>query len=41
MPDWQARRNVQAAVHAGFKEWLVRTGNLRQISDLNLAQQAL
>ena len=27
-------REVQETLHAGFKEWLVKTGNIRQLSDL-------
>ena len=38
-PD-ATRRDVQAAVHAGFKNWLVRTGNIRQVADL-MDQQSL
>jgi len=28
------RSEVQATLHAGFKDWLQRTGNLRQVTDL-------
>ena len=28
------RAEVQAAMHEGFKEWLHRTGNMRQVQDL-------
>ena len=35
----QMRREVQATVHAGFKDWLQRTGNIRQVTDL-MAQQS-
>ena len=27
-------REVQQALHVRFKEWLVRTGNMRQLHDL-------
>ena len=28
------RSEVQATLHAGFRDWLQRTGNLRQVTDL-------
>ena len=28
------RCEVQATLHTGFKEWLQRTGNIRQVTDL-------
>lgn len=34
----QVRREVQATLHAGFKDWLQRTGNARQITDLMAMQ---
>ena len=30
----KVRRDVQAAVQEGFGEWLQRTGNVRQLTDL-------
>lgn len=34
----EVRREVQATLHAGFKDWLQRTGNARQITDLMAMQ---
>jgi len=33
----EVRREVQNALQASFKEWLVRTGNMRQLNDLMAA----
>jgi len=30
----EVRCEVQAALQAGFKDWLQRTGNIRQVTDL-------
>ena len=30
----EVRNELEATLHAGFKEWLVKTGNIRQLSDL-------
>ena len=32
--DQEAQRKLQATIQAQFKEWLISTGNIRQIQDL-------